>query len=361
MTRIKNVASFVFLMGALAGAHAAEGFEPRYNLAGSLGGEIFAPPDQTGWAIGMAVTRVPVRRVTGGDGKDLTIPVAGGTLPLPGLPAPLQPSFGPGTATVHGDGSMTRSDLAIAYLSTEQYSGGRLLFVLDLPFLRKDQHIGISGAAPALSWPAQLPPDVQAGVTGQFQAQYKDTLAAQGTAATGIVHGFGDAELVAGWQYVGERLRVLGSTALVLPTGKYGADPQPDAGTGNFRTLRPALQLAYLPTSDIALGVKLSVGLNTRNRDNQLRSGNWAGIELAAGYMTRIGVVGLHALRVQQYQDDDNNPFGPSRFRSTNVGAFFTTRLPVLDAIMTLQYIDTTSSRYAKHGSFAQLRLIKVL
>lgn len=33
--------------GSAASAHAAEGFEPCYNLAGSLGGEIFAPPDQT--------------------------------------------------------------------------------------------------------------------------------------------------------------------------------------------------------------------------------------------------------------------------------------------------------------------------
>ncbi|WP_395408409.1 transporter [Pseudoduganella sp. UC29_106] len=360
MTRMTQVASFVFLMGALAGAYAAEGFEPRYNLAGSLGGEIFAPPDQTGWAIGMAVTRVPVRRVTGGDGKDLTFPLPGGTLSVPGIPSALQPSYGPGMATVQGDGSMTRSDLAVAYLTKDQYAGGRLLFVLDLPFIRKDQHIGISGAAPALSWPAPLPAEVQAGVTGQFQAQYKDALAAQGAASTAIVHGLGDAELMAGWQYVGERLRVLGGAALVLPTGKYDAGPRPDTGTGNFRTLRPALQVAYLPTANIALGAKLSVGLNTRNRDNQLRSGNWVGIEMAAGYMTPIGVVGVHALRVQQYQDDDNNPFGASRFRSTNAGAFFTTRLPVVDAIMTLQYIDTTSSRYAKHGSFTQLRLIKL-
>jgi hypothetical protein len=255
---------------------------------------------------------------------------------------------------------MTRSDFAIAYLSKEQYGGGRLVFALDLPFIRKDQHIGVSGAAPALSWPAPLPAEVQAGVTGQFQAQYKDALGAQGAAATGIVHGVGDAELMAGWQYVGERVRVLGGASLVLPTGKYDAGPQPDAGNGNFRTLRPAIQLAYLPTTNVALGAKLSVGLNTRNRDNQLRSGNWVGIELAAGYMTPIGVIGLHALRVQQYQDDDNNPIGPSRFRSTNAGAFFTTRLPGLDAVMTLQYIDTTASRYAKHGSFTQLRLIKL-
>jgi hypothetical protein len=361
MTHMKKITSFVFLAGAVAGAHAAEGFEPRYNLAGSLGGEIFAPPDQTGWAVGMAVSRVPVRRVTGDDGKDLVLPVPGGQLAVPGLPGALQPSYGAGSTTVHGDGSMTRTDLGIGYLSTEQFGGGRLVFALDLPFIRKDQHIGISGATPALSWPGPVPATVQAGVAGQFQTQYQDTLAGQSAAATGQVHGLGDAELMAGWQYVGEKLRVLGGATVVLPTGKYGADPQPDAGTGNFRTLRPALQVAYLPASRVALGAKVSLGLNSRNRDNQLRSGNWFGVELAAGYMTPIGVIGLHALRVQQYQDDDNNPFGPSRFRSTNAGAFFTTRLPVLDAIMTLQYVDATASRNAKHGSVTQLRLIKLL
>ncbi|HEY1150390.1 MAG TPA: transporter [Pseudoduganella sp.] len=361
MTILKKVASGTMLAASLANAYAAEGFEPRYNMAGSLGGEIFAPPDQTGWAFGAAVTRVPVRRVTGDDGKDLTLSVPGATLSVPGLPSSLQPAYGPGKTTVHGDGSMTRTDLAIAYITTEQYNGGRYLFVLDLPYIRKDQHIAVSGATPSLSWPAPMPAQVQAGVANQFQAQYQNALSTQGAAATGITHGLGDAELMGGWQFVGERWRVLGGASLILPTGKYQTDPKPDAGTGNFRTVRPALQVAYLPTPKVALGAKVSLGLNSRNHDNQLRSGNWFGVELAAGYMTPIGVVGLHALRVQQYQDDQNNPFGASRYRSTNAGAFFTTRVPVVDAVMTLQYIDTTSSRNAKHASFLQLRLIKLL
>jgi len=361
MTQKKYLISTAIMAGILAGAHAAEGFEPRYNLAGSLGGEIFAPPDQTGWAIGAAVTRVPVRRVTGDDGKDLTLPVPAASLAVPGLPPALQPSYGPGKITVHGDGSMTRTDVALAYLTTEQYGGGRFLFALDLPYIRKDQHIGVSGATPTLSWPVPLPAAVEAGVAGQFQAQYQDALNSQGAAATGITHGLGDAELMGGWQYVSAQWRVLTGASLILPTGKYHSDPKPDAGTGNFRTVRPALQVAYLPTPKVALGAKVSLGLNSRNQDNQLRSGNWFGVELAAGYMTPVGVLGLHALRVQQYQDDQNNPFGASRFRSTNAGAFFTTRLPLADAIMTLQYIDTTASRNAKHGSFYQLRLIKLL
>jgi hypothetical protein len=361
MNLMKKAAGLALLANCASTACAAEGFEPRYNLAGSLGGEIFAPPDQTGWAFGAAVTRVPVRRVSGGDGKDLVLPLAGGALAVPGMPAAQQPTYAPGQATVYGDGAMTRWDAAVAYLSTGQYGGGRLVAALDLPFIRKEQNIRVSGATPDLAWAGPVPPALQAAVAGQFAQQYQAGLGGQGAASSGVVHGVGDAELMAGWQFVGERWRVLAGSSLILPTGKYAADAKPDAGTGNFRTLRPAMQLAYLPAPHIALGAKLSLGLNTRNRDNQLRSGNWAGVELAAGYMTAVGVIGVHALRVQQYQDDDGNPFGPSRFRSTNAGAFFTTRVPGLDATLTLQYIDTTSSRYAKHGSFTQLRLIKLL
>jgi hypothetical protein len=44
---IRSAAFPLILFGAhaaLGTAQAAEGFEPRYNLAGSIGGEIFAPP-----------------------------------------------------------------------------------------------------------------------------------------------------------------------------------------------------------------------------------------------------------------------------------------------------------------------------
>ncbi len=46
---------------------------------------------------------------------------------------------------------------------------------------------------------------------------------------------------------------------------------------------------------------------------------------------------------------------------STNVGAFFTTKLPVVEAIMTLQYMATSmDSRNARSGAYSQARLIKM-
>ena len=98
------IAAFV-LSGGAGLASAAEGFEPRYNLAGSLGGEMFAPPNQAGWLVVMAVTSIRVSRVTGNDGKAMTQPIPGDIVGCrrrcrpasirPTVPA-WRPSAGPG-------------------------------------------------------------------------------------------------------------------------------------------------------------------------------------------------------------------------------------------------------------------------
>lgn len=359
-----NTARHVLLAaccGWSAGAMAAEGFEIRYNIAGSLGGEIFAPPNQTGWAGGIALTQVEVNKVTGNDGGALSAVVPGGSVPLPAsIPAALAPTYGANTARFNATGPMTRWDVALAYITEDKFGGGRLAFAVDIPYARKGQDVSASAATPALNWNPMVPAALRSAVEPQFNAQYQSGLKAEADAFHGRVAGMGDVELMAGWQYVGEQWRVLAGTTLVLPTGKYSAPGGPDIGVGNFLTLRPSVQVAWLPVPDIALAAKLSLGLNQRNEDNQVRSGNWAGLELAAGYKTAVGVAGLHAVRVQQYQDDDNNPWGASRLVSSNAGVFFTTLVPVIDAALTVQYMASTASRNAKHGTFAGVRLIKL-
>jgi hypothetical protein len=341
-------------------ARAAEGFELRYNVAGSLGGEMFVPPDQKGWIGGVAVTHIKINKVTGDDGKRMAIGIPGGAVPMPApIPAALNPTYGRNAAQLDASGTMTRMDLALGYLTSDRYGGGRLAFGIDIPFARKSQSVNASAGTPALNWNAALPAAARAAAQAQFGTQYQAAVSAQTADMNGDVSGIGDMELLAGWEYVGEKLRVLAGGSIVLPTGKYDKGAAPDIGTGNFFTFRPALQAAYLPTPDIGLAGKVTIGLNTRNRDNDLRSGNWVGLEAAAGYKTRIGVFGLHGVHVQQYQDDDNNPLGPSRLRSTHAGAFFTTKVPGIDAALTVQYMATTSSHNAKHGDFMQLRLIK--
>jgi len=129
---LRNTALPLLLLAAQA--NAAEGFEPRYNLAGSLGGEIFAPPDQTGWAFGVAATHIHVDKVSGADGGTLTQAIPGGSVPLPApLPASLAPTYGANTAVVPAYGTMDRYDTAIGYITRDNYGGGRLLFIADLP------------------------------------------------------------------------------------------------------------------------------------------------------------------------------------------------------------------------------------
>ena len=295
-------------------AQAAEGFEPRYNVAGTLGGELFAPPDQSGLIAGIAVTDIKINKITGNDGKPFTTTIPGGSVPLPApTPAALYPSCGASTAHIDGTGTMTQANLLFGYLTHERFKGGRLVFMLNLPYAKKKQKIQTSATTPALNWDPAIPAPVQNAVATQFNTQYQGAVAAQAASETDEVTGIGDAELMAGWLYTGKNFTVLADASVVLPTGKYNAAAGPDIGTGNFYTLRPAIQATYRPTPKIALAGKVTLGLNTRNHDNDLRSGNWMGLEAAAGYMTPIGVIGVHSVHVQQYQDDSNNPFGASQ------------------------------------------------
>lgn len=344
-------------------ANAAESFQLRYNLAGSLGGEMFMPPNHNGPGVGFALTRIEIKKVTGDDGKTLTLAMPSGVVPLPApAPSSLYPSYGANKVQVDGSGPLTLANLAFGYISSDLYSGGRLAFLANIPYGVETQNLSASGTTPNLNWPNASVPDAatKAAVASQFGSAYQGSLAAQAAAESGKVSGLGDIELQGGWMYNTEQVRVLGGVSLALPTGRYKSTAGPDIGFGNFYTLRPAVQVAYLPTPDWAIAGKLTYGINTRNHDNDLRSGNWVGAEAAIGYKTAVGPIGLHFVQVQQVQDDSNNPWGTSRFQSTNAGLFFTTMIRSLGAVVTVQTMATLDSRNAKSGTFNQIRMIKL-
>ncbi len=349
-------------LGAGCGqAHAAEAFQLRYNIAGSLGGEMFGAPDRSGFAAGVAWTDIVIDKVTGDDGRALTSTVPGGTVALPApAPAALYPTYAPTTATVGSRGTQRQWNLAFGYVSADTYAGGRLAFGVNVPYATKKQTIDITATPPDLQWNPAVPAATQSAVNAAFDAHFAGGLAAQSAAATGEVSALGDTDLQFGWLQAGEQLRMLAGVSLVLPTGQYAAGPAPNIGFGHFYTLRPAFQAAYLPTPEIAFSGKVTMGLNTRNTANHLRSGDWIGFEAAAGYRTPLGPIGVHMVSVRQFQDDDGNSFGASRLSSTNVGAFLTTKLPVVDAVMTLQTMVTAESRNARSGTYSQVRLIKL-
>lgn len=344
---------------ALCAGHAVAGedFQVRYSLSGTLGGEIFASPALEGLTGGIAITHISGRMLTGNDGKRLTQAVPGGTLPVGGSTP--SPTYGPATAYIETDGTLVQYNLGLAWLSAPRYAGGRLAVAVSLPYGVKKQRFGAQVTPPTLNWDPSVPAAMQSAVQGQFDAQYRRDVAAVAAAEDGRASDIGDMELHFGWRHADERLRVLAGASVVLPTGRYSAASGADIGFGNFYTLRPLAQVVYLPRPDVALAARLTWGLNTRNRDNELRSGNWASVEGAAGYMTRLGPVGVHTVYVQQYQDDSGNRWGPSRYRSLNAGVFWTTRIPSLDTVLTLQYMSTLSSRNAKQAVYTQLRLSK--
>lgn len=328
---------------AAEGAWAAEGFQVRYNLAGTLGAEMFSPIDQQGWAGSIVRSDARADKVTGPDGGPLKVMLPPGTTPV---------SYGPSLATVASSGRLVQYNAVIAYITPERFGDGRLGLAVNLPHVsRKTQTTSITAATPTVAPLAQ----------DSFNTFYQGGLAARSAADSGEVDGVGDVELQAGWLHRDERLRVLVGASLVIPTGSNNPAmfSGPDVSLGKFYTLRPAAQVVYQPQPDLSVGGKVTYGVSSRNQDSDLRSGNWISLEGASGWRTSYGIVGLHTVFVRQVQDDSGGPWGSNRIRSDNFGVFYMNRIPALDAGFHAQYMKTTKSRNAKHGDYLQLRLSK--
>ena len=364
MTRIRRIFGGISVLGILTigNAHAAEGFVVRYNIAGSLGGEIFAAPDSPGVIVGTAYTYVDIKGISGNNGKDLKTATPAGTVALPSpIPAALYPTYKANVVNIEANGTLQMANLVAVYTTKRKIYDGRMNFGINIPYGVKKQTFVGSASTPALNWPSSAVPSaaVKAAVAKQFDASYQSALAAQSDPPTGKVDGLGDVELWGGWFRQTEKFKWLVGGSVILPTGQYNTSGL-TIGNGNFYTFRPVVQVVYQPQPKIALATKVTFGFNTKNKDNDLRSGNWGAIEAAAGYMTKLGVIGAHAVYVKQFQDDKNNPWGASRFESTNLGAFFTTRIPGMkDAGITAQYMHTIDSKNAKYGDFYQIRFVK--
>ena len=190
------------------------------------------------------------------------------------------------------------------------------------------------------------------------------------------VSGQGDAEVTGGWAYQKDAVKVVAGMTVALPTGDYNSSvgllgpagvSGVNIGFGNYYTLRPGIAVAYSPSSDWTIGAKASYGINTRNKDNDIKSGDYVGIDLAAVYKTPIGVIGPHFIYVDQVKDDtygarsvnQAQTFGANRFNIQGAGLVFTTIIPGTDAGLTLSYMNTVDSKNALAGSFTMVRVTK--
>lgn len=363
--RLRFLPAISMLMAASCAsvALAAEDFRVRYNLAGTIGGEIFSQQTSSGWTGGFAYTNIDTSNVNGDDGDKLSITTPAGKISLPApTPAALSPTYGANRVALQTSGYANVAALALTYITEERYAGGQIIFGALLPFAQSASEVVAIAASPTLNWPHPAQPDAatKALVQSRFGTRYQADLSNQAALENGNISGIGDIELAAGWVLKDGPWKVRAGATWVLPTGAYSAASRPNIGFGNYHTLRPEIQATYLPSAKIAFSGKLIMGFNTKNTDNQLKSGDWYGLEGAAGYMTPIGPMGLHGVYIRQYQDDENNlMFGTSRLELTGLGVFFTTKLPLMDAIVTLQHMVTTQSRNARQSNFSQLRVIK--
>jgi hypothetical protein len=336
---------------------AAEDYKLRFPMAGNLGGEIGAALSESGWYGSTAITAAKIDKVAGSDGKPLltfeTKTIT--TNPLTGAPLPVAVNY---TSQVAMDfkQTQTQASLVMGYLTEPDYAGGRLIATFTLPYmLRQERDVRLTGPVPTATGPS---PFVNGVVQNTLNSSYEAGLAARGSDASGVVQGWGDAEIGGSWVYRDVDTLLVTGLTLALLTGKYSqSGSMPNIGFGNFYTLRTGLAMAYKPTPDWRLGAKVSLGFNTRNKDTDVRSGNFGGVDLAALYQTSFGSVGPHLLYVQQYQQDSIDKYG--KFNDTSVGALFTALVKPLDASINVSYMKSIVAANALSGSFLRVRVSK--
>lgn len=362
-------AAFVLSSLACAGtAYATEDFKLRFPLSGALGGEIVAPVDNPGWFGSTVITSIKVDKVTDNEGNARTQTTTTILTNNPSTGAALlTPVQYTAKTNLDVKQTQTNANLLIGYLTEPNYGGGRLAFTFNLPYtIKQERTAKLSGATPTVTAVNPSHPAATAtvnAVQSNLNTNYQNGLTDRSASVSGETEGFGDAEITGAWVYRKDNIKLVTGLTLAMPTGKYSASETTlDTGLGNFYTLRAGAAVSTDVSPKWTVGAKASLGFNTRNKDTETRSGNFAALDLAAVYRTPIGVVGPHFMHVQQIQDDSirsatQTAYG--RFSATGVGAVFTTLIKPIDAGINFSYMTMIDSKNALSGSFLQVRLTK--
>ena len=360
-------------MFAIAGqTYAADGWKLRFPLSGSLGGEIAAKQLTPGLYGSVVATQIEVDKVTGGDGNALTLTQANAfsqavTSPPSPIAMTVSSSYS-GAATVAVKQSQTVSNVVLGYLTETEYAGGRLNMTVNIPYMSLNRTFSVSGPTPTLAPLSSSVPGPQAAavtaglqttIQGQFALKYQAQLAANSTAASGSAADLGDMEVTGAWVRQTDDMKIIVGATLAMPTAKYDKNSVLNTGFGNYYTLRPGVAVSGRASEDLTLGAKVSLGLNSPNNDNGVRTGNFFGLDLAAAYLTPVGVFGPHVMYVSQYEDDQGGTFGGNRFNATGAGVFYTTLIRPINAGLNFSYMQMLNTRNALSGSFVQIRLTK--
>jgi hypothetical protein len=349
-------------LATLAGAQAwaADGFTLRHNMTGGLGPEMFSMSVKPGWTGVVSLGYTSIEGVSGDDGQMLRTTVAGGSVRVGATPnASQDPTYAAQSVGVDVKGMQRVYTFALTHTAEHMHAGGRMQWSLIIPHGTKSIQVKPVNAIPALTWPSTAitpsgaRPIYEAGFAAQYQAGV-DQLAAS---ESGQTHGWGDAEIIGQWVRSDAHSRLIVGAGLIVPTGSYASGGGPDMGGGNFYTLKPSVIYVHRWQGKYAAGARLAYGINSTNRDNHVRSGNFVGVELAASALTSVGSVGVHWMHARQTQDDTGGSWGANRYRHSTAGLSFATLIPDTHWGLSIQTSRTLSSRNAQEGGFTQIKL----
>ncbi|MCW7541651.1 transporter [Aquabacterium sp. A7-Y] len=120
--------------------------------------------------------------------------------------------------------------------------------------------------------------------------------------------GIGDTEMAAFLDWQTDDYRLVTSLGLVAPTGDYDEDRAVNPGAGNFWTVRPGVVASYVWENGFEVGSRTTYSFNTRNRDTDVRSGQYLHSDVSGLYRlndtTRLGLQGF----VLRQTTDDSGP-----------------------------------------------------
>jgi hypothetical protein len=379
------------LLTSTASVLAADGFKLRFPLSGTLGGEIVAPLPSEGWVGSAAYTDIDIDKIGGSDGKPLTLqkqavfgPLTAAqlaTVPAVAVPgvgsftaAQVQAALNGRTASALGNVAVDyrqqikQANLTFARILDKDVQGGKLAIAINIPYaisLKSDALF--TGVTPTLSalTPSAGPLAAVAQQVAQssFSTGYQAGLASQWQAANVNTSGLGDIETSLLWEKSVDKLKIVAGATLALPTGNYSyveGRLAPNIGYGKYYTFRPGLGVAYAASENVTLGARGSLGFNTKNTENNVRSGDFYVVDLAAAFKTPVGVFGPHVTMMRQYTDDSGGQLGANRVSLTGAGVFAAFPIAAIGAGLNLSYMKTTDARNSLSGSFTQVRLSKV-
>jgi hypothetical protein len=351
-----------------------------------LGGEIVAPLPSEGWVGSVAYTDINIDKIGGADGNALSLQKPATFGPLTAAQLAAVPAVGPATAvqlqaaltgrtasavgTIAVDYKQTvkQANLTFARILDKDVQGGKLAVAINIPYaLSLKSDALMTSTTPTLSTltpsAGALASVAQSVAQSSFSTGYQSAVASQSQAANVDTSGLGDIETSLLWEKSVDQLKIVAGATLALPTGNYSyveGRLAPNVGYGKYFTFRPGVGVAYTASENVTLGARGSLGFNTQNTENKVRSGDFYVIDLAAAFKTPVGVLGPHMTLMRQYTDDTGGTLGANRVSLNGAGVFAAFPIPAIGAGLNISYMKTTDARNSLSGSFVQARISKL-